>query len=254
MPRSHSGVPAILTLATAILAAACSDATSPDSVLTRQLQSEHYVFHLSGSDWVDTTWQEAYHDWLLQTLAVGPDRKIDYYKYVDRAQKKSAMGVDGNGIAYPEKWQLHTIWSTDNHEVVHVVVGTMIGMPVPLFTEGMAVAHQVNPVKNDYVPRWGSRAINDIARELWQNGTMPPLADLVQSENRFRSYPESTTYPLSGSFVRYLIDSRGLARMKQFIGASRFNDAANSSLAKFKSAYGEDLEAVWQEWRAALLR
>ena len=47
----------------------------------------------------------------------------------------------------------HTIGRRDNHEGVHTVVILQIGHPPPLFTEGIAVAHQTNPPQGILRPR-----------------------------------------------------------------------------------------------------
>jgi hypothetical protein len=230
---------------------ACGSPSAPKNPLSQTLQTEHFVFHYSEEDQVDATWQEAYHAWLLDQLGVQLSSRIDYYKYRDRAQKLTLTGTDGNGIAYPELLEVHTIFPRDNHETVHVVVGVVWGRAPALFGEGIAVAFETDPVAGDLVPRWSSRPVDDIAREAWTAGTTPALDELILNSS-FRSYPEDLTYPLAGSFVHYLLESRGVAPLQGFFGSFGPDDAGKVR-EYFRSAYGEELDAVWDAWHAQLL-
>jgi len=234
-----------------VTGAACHSPSAPPEELSQSLTTEHFVFHYSGGDHVEAEWQEAYHAWLLDQLGVQSPGRIDYYKYRDRAQKRDMTGSDGNAIAFPELMKVHTIWPRDNHETVHVLVNLIWGRAPALFGEGIAVAFQSDPVVGDLVPRWNTRPVDDIAREAWTAGTVPALDDLVLNSS-FRTYAEGLTYPLGGSFVHYLLQSRGVAPLRSFFEASGSDDGATVR-DRFRSAYGEELDAVWDGWRSWLL-
>ncbi|MFL5541617.1 MAG: hypothetical protein ACJ8J0_21695, partial [Longimicrobiaceae bacterium] len=164
----------------------------------------------------------------------------------------SVMGVDGNGIAYPDRYEVHTIWPRDGHETVHVVLIAALGSGPVLFDEGVAVACQVDPVAGDFVPRWNGHGVHDLAREAWVQGHVPPLADLIASESSFRGFPEEVAYPLAGSFVRWLIDTRGVEPAKRIFREMRRPDDAATVRTKFRAIYGIELDDAWNEWRLYL--
>ncbi|HEX8694137.1 MAG TPA: hypothetical protein VF746_17075 [Longimicrobium sp.] len=252
--RIHSppARPALALLFAALLAAsACGGdgPASPAEQLSERRETEHFVFHYAAGDQVYSDWQEAYHAWLLSTWNVALTRKIEYFKYRDRAHKRSVMGVDGNGIAYPDRYEVHTIWPNDNHETVHVVVIAAIGSGPAFFDEGVAVAFHVDPVAGNLVPRWGNRSVHDIAREMWQQGRVPPLEQLIASESSFRGFEDGLSYPLAGSFVRFLVDTRGLETVKRIFREMRRADGGAAVRTKFRAIFGAELDAVWDEWR-----
>lgn len=243
--------PALVLLSVSLLAtAACGDGTvSPAESLSERRETQHFVFHYAPGDRVDSDGQEAYHAWLLSTWGVQLGRKIDYFKYRDRAHKRSVMGVDGNGIAYPDRYEVHTIWPRDEHETVHVVVIAALGSGPVLFDEGVAVAFQVDPAAGNLVARWSGRPVHDIACETWAQGRVPPLEQLIASEASFRGFDEGLTYPLAGSFVRFLVDTRGLEPVKRIFREMRRADGAATVRTKFRAIFGAELDAVWDEWR-----
>ncbi len=234
-----------------VAGAACGSPSAPRDELSQTLTTEHFVFHYSEGDHVEAEWQEAYHAWLLDRLGVQLPERIDYYKYRDRAQKLKLMGIDGNAIAIPELMEVHTIFPRDNHETVHVLVNLIWGRAPALFGEGVAVAFQSDPVAGDTVPRWNTRPLDDIARDAWAAGTVPALDDLILNDS-FRTYAEGLTYPVAGSFVHYLLESRGVATLRSFFESFGPDDAAQVR-DYFRAAYGEELDVVWDGWRAQLV-
>ena len=230
------------------LSAACggSSPTSPSSGLTQQTVTEHFVFHFSDGDRVDPAWQEAYHTWAVAQLGVTPP-PITYNKYRDRAQMGSLTGHGNtNGYAEPSLNVFHTIWPTDNHEVVHVYVGPW-GFPVALFVEGVAVAHQTNPSAGDLVPKWSGTPIHGLARQFRVAGQLVPIVSIAESA-AFRSRNAEITYPQSGSFVRFLIDAEGLPAMRRLYGAMSYDAPLSTVRAAFLNVYGFTLEEADARW------
>jgi hypothetical protein len=231
-------------------ASACNGSpSSPSQALTEQTTTAHFVFHFSQGDSVDTAWQEAYHAWAIAQLGVTPP-VITYNKYRDRAEMGAITGNGNtNGYAEPQLNTLHTIWPTDNHEVVHVYAGPW-GFPVALFVEGLAVAHQMNPPAGDFVARWSGTPIHDLARQFRAQGRLVPIAMMAETIP-FRAFDGNVSYPESGSFVRFLIDTQGIAEMRQLYG-SMSNDAPLAVIrAAFQGVYGfslDEAEARWQRF------
>jgi hypothetical protein len=243
----------ILIASALLLPGGCRESTSlsPADVLSVRLESAHYVYLLSAGDDVDEAWQETYHEWLVGQLGVAPEEKIEYRKYRDRAHLRAVTGRTTNGFAEPGTMRMHTIWPIDNHEVVHTIVVTTLGHPPALFNEGIAVAHHMNPSAGILQPRWNGRSLDEIAAEHLVSGRLPALDRLLESRRFFEHDPEMM-YPVSGSFVRYLIDEHGWPAMKTYLNGRDFDDSAAATRAAFLAAYGFSVDQAWTEWRASI--
>jgi hypothetical protein len=237
----------------AILATGCGGSASSPSAssppLTEVTNSAHYVVHSARGDGVNTAWQDAYYEWLIGALQLQTSPRLDYYKYLDRAHLYALTGRNTNGFAEPGTTRFHTIWPTDNHEGVHTIVILQIGHPPALFNEGIAVAHQTDPVRGILTPQWNGTDVRVLARQHDAAGRLPPLASLLRSSD-FATFDPEVTYPCAGSFVRYLIDTYGLAPLKAYFASATFDDAATATESRFLAAYGRSLASVWDEWRA----
>jgi hypothetical protein len=238
----------------AVATLACGSPAAPSSpALTETIESAHFSFHYASGDRVDSTWQEQFHEWAVRQLDVTPARKITYNKYQSRTHMGSLIGVSNtNGFADPSSFTLHTIWPTDNHETVHLYTSLFANPgPVALFNEGMAVAHQVNPATNDFTPKWSGTPLDDITRSARQGGRLPALSTIVETAG-FRAIDPNLAYPVSGSFVRYVLDRFGLAPIKEFFRRGTPNDSAETLRTQFLAVFGISFEQAEQDWLAHL--
>lgn len=234
--------------------AACDASTSgpgPNDQLSARIESPTHSYRFSASDVVDTATHEAHYRWLLGALGVDPAVKLEYHKYRDRAHLQRMTGRATNGFAEPGTPRFHTIWPWDNHEGVHALVTLTLGHPPALFNEGVAVAHQTNPRAGDTVARWNGEPVHAIAARLDAAGQLPTLAVLLESPSFF-SHAEGVVYPVAGSWVRYLIDERGMAPFESYLSNASFNASAAQTRSAFLTAYGVTLDAEWERWREFL--
>jgi hypothetical protein len=240
-------------LACLVILQACGDTSGPDSAdaLSQTQLSTHYTYHFARGDAVDTTWQERYHAWLLPALELQFAGRLDYYKYRNRAHITKVTGQATNGFAEPGTTRFHTIWPVDNHEAVHTLVIMQMGHPPALFNEGVAVAHQTLPSSGILTPRWSGQDVHVLARQFDAAGRLPALNQLVSSVGFFQ-FDTNVTYPMAGSFVRYLIDTHGLATFKTFLRNTTFRAAPAHTEAAFQSAYGRSIATAWTAWRSWL--
>lgn len=244
----------IALLSAALLASACggSSPAGPSGngiPLLQTLESPAFVFRLASTDTVDADWQEQFHAWATAQLQVSPTRRITYNKYMSRSHMGDLTGhYSTNAYAETSTYTIHTIWPTDNHETVHLYT-SLFGSPVALFNEGIAVAYQTNPARQDFVPKWSSVPVHQRALDFRRAGTLIPLAQLLRTSD-FRTFDPNITYPESGSFVRYVIDVYGLDRMKHFFGSGTPTDSADTVRRIFQTTYGRPLESVELEWHA----
>lgn len=239
----------------ALLAAACGDdATAPvdaaDELSVRR-ETPHGVYFHSPGDSIDLEAQEAYYAWLLERTGIDPARELVYLKYRDRAHMRRATGQDTNGWAELGTYRFHTISELDNHESVHALVSSEWNAAPALMNEGIAVAHQVLPHLGILEPVWSGTPIDTLAARALRDGTLPRLEELVESSD-FRGFDESLSYPIAGSFVRFVIERHGLARTESFFRSSRLDDSGTRLRAVFHEAYGEEIEAAWAAWRSSL--
>ena len=116
-----------------------------------------------------------------------------------------------------------------------------------LFKEGIAVAFQVSYPNTDFIPGWNGQDFNLLSRNYKQDNKLPPLQDLIGT-NTFGNYDSNITYPVSGSFVRFLIDKYGIEKMKGYTKLSQFEDSKDKIETNFKEIYTITLESAWNSW------
>lgn len=251
--RRHSRARLVCSLV-ALLAGSYACGGSPaapspatlDRALPLRVESTHYTFHYAEGDSIDSARQETWHEWAIAQLAVSPDRKIDYYKYRDRTHMQQVTGKQTNGWADPAAFAAHTIWPWDDHEPVHVLTA-LIGRPSDFFNEGIAVALSTDPSTGRLMSLWQGRSVHDWARQFRSAGSLPRLADVVATD-AFRRVDESTGYPAAGSFVRFLIDTRGMTAMRQFFTGDTRDQPRADIERRFNEAFQMSLAAAEQAW------
>lgn len=251
-------LPMLLALAVASAALqACGgdDPIAPDDALTLQMESTHFSYYWSDGDQpVDTAYQERHLAWLIGKLGITPDGPIRYNKYrsVEHLSRVTGHGA-GNGFAEPESRRFHTIWPMDQHEYVHVLFNGQVGTMPPLFSEGVAVAHHGASFQGSFEgdPLWSGRSAHDIARSSLRSGELPPLTGLAHWDD-WNDYDSRSTYPWAGSFVRHLIDTEGVEKLKELARrAGGGGDSRERTLENFRSVYGmtlDEADALWRTW------
>jgi hypothetical protein len=226
---------------------------SPANPLSETLERPGISFHFAAGDSVQADWQVQYDTWVTSVLGVSPTRTITYNKYRDRAHMGQVIGVSNtNGFADAATFTVQTIWPIDNHEVVHLYTSAF-GSPVALFSEGFAVAHQMNPASNDLVAKWSGTPVHDLARQFRSAGRLVSLDTIVETAG-FRTVDPNVSYPESGSFMRFLIDSYGLEPVKRLFAAGTPTDSRDVSGRAFSSIFGMTLADAERAWWAFLDR
>jgi hypothetical protein len=251
--RLRTGLALALAAATACSSSACSSPTSPSSSAFELLQlavgaeTAAFEYRHAPDDSVDVEWQETYHRWAIGALDLPAPRRIRYNKYRSREHMGSLIGNGStNGFADAERFEIHTIWPRDNHEVVHLY-SSAFGRPVALWTEGLAVAFQTDPASGDLRPRWSRVPVDDHARAFRAQGRLIPIAELLTTAS-FRRFDDNVTYPQAGSFVRFVLDTCGLGGVKRLFASGSSSDAADGVRAQFEAACSQtlqDTEAAW---------
>jgi hypothetical protein len=223
---------------------------NPDRSLPVRVESAHYTFHLSQGDRVDPNHQEVWHEWAVVQLALAPDRKVQYYKYRDRAQMLQVTGKDANGWADPAAFAIHIISPWDSHEVVHVLTA-LIGRPSDFFNEGIAVAMSVDPSADQFIPQWLAQSVHAWTRQFRTAGQLPRLLDIVETDS-FRKLSDTSSYPTAGSFMAFMIDTHGMDAVRRFFSGASRDESRPAIERRFAETFGMSLTAAEDAWHAFL--
>jgi hypothetical protein len=239
------------------IVAACGGAHTPTAPSQGPLpiaaESASFRYHYGAGDRVDGNWEEAYHAWATLKLGVQLPQKIDYYKYQSRQDMGDHTGnYNTNGFADPSRFEIHTLWPTDNHEVVHIYTAR-VGRPSDFFNEGIAVALQTDPAAGNFEAVFNGQQVHDACRQYLQAGTLPlPLDRMVQT-NDFRAISDSVlSYREAGSFVRFTMDTYGTERVLDLFRTSSREDSVATIQQRFASAIGVSLDVAESAWTTML--
>jgi hypothetical protein len=220
---------------------------SEDAMLTESEETASIVFHFAPGDSVQAAREQAFHDWAVGVLGVSPTRMVSFNKYRNRNHMGQLVGVfNTNAFADPSQFAIHTIFSFDNHEPVHLYT-SLFGQAVGLFNEGIAVAFQTDPAANDFVARWSGEPVHDVARRFQSQGRLAPIASMLATSD-FLRVPDDVRYPEAGSFVRYLLDTYGLELMKSFFRLSSAEDPSETVRENFEQIYGTTVDQASGDW------
>ena len=190
-----------------------------------------------------------------------PAERIRLVLFEDGWKKRKETGHEGDGWAtgrtmvevYNERTQLNPY-----HETIHVVAGEL-GSPPALLTEGLAV----------YLSeRLGAKALKDLGggdatlnercAQLMDKDEWIALRELLTyteiGSERSRS---SVAYPLSGGFVKFLVDRYNREKFLQAYRTLRNSSDQpihKSNAQAFQRIYNLPIEQLEQEWRQTLKR
>lgn len=228
---------------------------SPNEIaqaLTQQIETANILFRFSTGDSVDSDWQQRFHDWITQYLGVQLSGKLRYNKYTGRGQMEQVTGNSTNGFAEPEVNAVHSIFERDGHEAIHVY-SARVGRPSDFFNEGLAVALNTEPFVEPFAPPWNGMHVHSVAKDRCAATILCPALTSIIATDGFRDFPESTTYPLAGSFLLYLIEQDGIGPMLQFFGAGSRDQSRGRIENNFQAAWGMSVAEAEAAWRAFLV-
>jgi len=171
-------------------------------------------------------------------FGVAPKGPIQYYKYPDNETKGALTGRPGNAHAVPERLEVHTIHARDNHEVVHVLMHAVNPEPNVLLGEGLAVGIS---------GKWQGAPLDEYVRKMRAEGRYVPLREIAEGK-AFRALDDHVTYPESGGFAKYLLETFGVEAVKKVYAETRAGDSADEVEARFKGSIGEPLSKLEERW------
>ena len=187
-------------------------------------------------------------------VGVEPPARVRLVFYPDEATKLRQTGHQGVGWAFG-----HTLVEVYNdsvrldsyHELTHIVAAPA-GSPPPALGEGLAV-YVTERLGGDALAFLGAsgKSVDQVACALEGTPRFIPLAELLALDNVGSSAERAPAeYAEAGSFVKYLVEARGLDR---FRAAYRTVDADSSAAwnrGRLVERYGMSLDAMQGAWLA----
>ncbi|WP_171817936.1 hypothetical protein [Pyxidicoccus fallax] len=212
-------------------------------------ETEHFRLHYwrgKPREDVDRFARDMEFRW-MQTrrfLGVAPTERIEVWLYKDEAEKQKLVGAGRTQFAKP--W-LHSLHIQDrpfphsvlHHELAHVMMAPAGGGPFRVTTrlgvwplmgliEGLAVAAD-GPVQGDLT-------LHEWAAGMRRQKLAPDMRKLMGPEGFYQSAP-ARAYTVAGSFLLYLAENYGAAKLR-----------AVYAHGDFPEAYGRPLEELVSEW------
>ncbi len=131
------------------------------------------------------------------------DKKIHVFIVVSREQMKLLLGHETNGAAFYKTNTVTGIASEkrnsiySNHELFHAIAMNLWGVPDTWINEGMAVYSD---------NQWHGHDLYQLTKYLIDTNRYVSLEKLVKD---FRKADDLVSYPLAGSFVKYVDETYG---------------------------------------------
>ena len=184
----------------------------------------------------------------VATLQLEGGARISMFLYNSGAELTPSLPSPRSGVAFPETNAVHAVCVApfDNdlralltHEANHVIVQNGLGRAGTSFmNEGLAsalVSERFGEIGPTFLHRWARN----------NPGRVMSVTDLID-DTKWNSN-SSDGYQSSASFLAFLIERYGAARLK------RVYHARSSQLpARMHETYSVPLESLETEWRAAL--
>lgn len=174
------------------------------------------------------------------------DKPIHYFIVENRDKMKLLVGYTTNGTANPKDNYITGIFSSNiksvyaNHELFHLIAMNLWGYPETWINEGMAVYSDNG---------WNGYNLHEISKYLIDKNKVVSLNRMLKS---LRKYDSMITYPLLGSFIKFIdepygreiilkIWKKGRRGLKKHLGKS-LNDLENEWLLMLNSLTYKDIQ------------
>jgi hypothetical protein len=194
---------------------------------------------------------------VVRTLGVEwPGERITSYYFESSEQKARLIGARRVQMAKPWRMEIylqeapfpHTVL---RHEIAHAVAGLfgdplfhvsagrVLGLPV-FFNAGLIEGIAVAADWPDHFTR--ALTPHQSVKAMEQMGMVPPLQRLLSTG--FFAFSSARSYTAAGSFVRFLLDRYGTARLQELYRSG----------GDFERAYGRPLAPLMAEWQAMIAK
>jgi predicted negative regulator of RcsB-dependent stress response len=223
-------------------------------VLPGRIETEHFVIDYAPRTPDDRTIEliATEHEFAYAQLqaAMGgraPQGKIHSFVFADRNQKRAAMGAGNVQVAAPWRQQIYLDHRDFPHPVLHHELAHIFGNTVgdDLFgvaRDGLRLnVGLIEGFATGLAPRPADRLdLHDQVEVLTALKRRPPLAAIMGPG--FLGHSSRVAYTTAGSFVLWLVETRGFEPMATF-----YRTAGDA-----QAAYGTSLEDLETQWLAFL--
>jgi len=231
------------------------DAEDIEDVLDGRIETAHFIIHYAHTTEIDADiaaiaedHEFRYAEIVAQT-GVAPAGKLRSFYFADREQKARWFGARDVEMAKPWRREIyleHRAFPHGSlrHEIAHAVASAFGD---PLF--GVATRHVVfaNPglieglaVALDWPGGYDRPTPHEAVRAMQGLGVEPSIGQLLSLQ--FFSVSSARGYTTAGSFLRFLLDSHGPAKLR----------ALYRSGGDFVASYGVPLATLEAAWRTMI--
>lgn len=234
--------------------------------LGASVESEHFVIHYAKGSKTDKEIELIVndHEWryhqLSKFLDIKSKEKIHSYIYPDKEMRKRLIGAGDTTISNPIHREMHLVYNSFphpllKHELTHVLsseFGTRVLKVSPKFglVEGLAVAADWNRDAYGYTPHDWSAALLAAVGGKGGEGVSTGIEDVLGYGFWYR--PQQISYTLMGSFCRYLIDTFGIGKFKEFYHTGD-TDVYGVKLGELIAGWRDFLGSIFVPKRLSLL-
>ncbi len=235
------------------------DADDLEADLGARIETPHFVIYYSPTPAIVEDLplivedHEFRYSQVVATLGVEPDHKLVSFLFASRDQKARLHGSRDVEMAKPWRGEIyldhrtfphhslrheiaHAIAAEFGDPVFHVASRRVLGIPmlaVPGLIEGLAVAV-------DWPGNYDRPSPHELVRVIQKLGSLPSLDTLFSLQ--FFSVSSAQGYTTAGSFIKFLLDRYGAAKLRELYRSG----------GDFEGAYGVSRDELEKEWRAML--
>jgi|GEM_PF-919483 len=168
--------------------------------------------------------------------------KLHTFAVDSREKMKRLIHYETNGKAFPRHHTAcfvvsESIWAATAHELFHVMHHQLWGQAGfkkwHWLSEGMAVNAD---------EKWQGQDPHGFCGQLHEKGELIPLSQLC---DRFGSASPMITYPQAGSFVRFLYEEYGVAKLRELWQQGH---------QAMRGVFSQDLSQLEKAWLARIAR
>jgi hypothetical protein len=228
-----------------------------DAPLDRELESAHFEFRFAAGDTIrpnEADINDRAYEIIRDALVTDFSRRIEFNKFFDADHIERLTGHRTSG-GFVLDGRIFLTRALDPHEIVHVIAQEELGRPSDFFDEGLAVNFGGLRIESGEVTLFPSALRNfDVDREaltVLATGHFSGSIRQILTTSTFEARPFDITYPLAGSFVKFLLRTRGPAAIRTFFQASTAADSLAQIEARLEAAFGAPLDVLEADWRAA---
>lgn len=214
------------------------------NILPKRIETNRFVVYYDKLDSLEqkilTIYFTYYYSELQKNIKTTPSKKIEAFLFENDEDKREYFGSGNADVAKPWLYQIYlnkNSWkSTLKHELAHIFSAEfgssllkLSGYLNPFLIEGFANASDpfIDIIPIDYLAA------------LHYKTTKRNIVPQLKSSMNFFGFNSTLSYLYSGSFCKYLIETYGIEKFKQFY---KSNDFEKSYDKEFLSVYNEYLK------------